>query len=314
VTPVEGLAGRAKRIWHRLAAWLVGVVLRPGAVYDPANFEFWERHGYHITPVHYYEPIPDTRELLAAPKGSASAWGLDLRPDYQLSLLRDEFPRFASEYNALPAKPAAEGEFSLSNDAFRGIDPLVYYCMIRHYQPGQVVEVGSGYSTLLAALAGRQNARPPRQVVIDPWPRDFIARGLIRVEHLAQKAEATAPELFLSLGENDILFVDSSHVVRTGGDVRYLLLDIVPRLAPGVIVHFHDIYLPFDYPREMAAERHIFWTEQYLLQAYLADNCRAEVLFGSHYVAQAHQQAVAAAFPQALELDGGSFWFRKGKG
>jgi hypothetical protein len=236
--------------------------------------------------------------------------GIDLRPEFQVKLLAEVFPLYSAQYNTFPINCSIDEGFYLDNDAFGGIDPHVYYCMIRHFQPRTIIEVGSGYSTLLGAQASKENATT-RLIVVDPWPRDFIASGIDGVEHIRRKVEEIDIDFFQQLRQHDILFVDSSHVVRTAGDVCYLILEVLPRLARGVIVHFHDIYFPYDYPKELLVERHAFWTEQYLLQGYLADNCKFQVLFASHFMAHEYRKEVKAAFPSALWWGGGSFWIRK---
>jgi hypothetical protein len=300
----------SKKKIHRAAAGAVSHILRPGAVADPANFELWQEQGYHITPVHFYQPIPDTRELRKTYPSPTTAAGIDLRQEFQLQLLQEVFASFAAELNALPVQPSDAGGFYLDNDAFLGIDPHVYYSMIRCFKPATVVEVGSGFSTLLGAQAARRN-RTTRYVCIDPWPREFVAGGVPDVEMVRQRVEETDIERFTQLRENDILFVDSSHVVRTGGDVNFMILEVLPRLAGGVVVHFHDIFLPFEYPQKWVLEDHRFWTEQYLLQAYLAENDRAEVLFAVNYMSKMCPEELKAVFPNALWHGGASFWFRK---
>jgi hypothetical protein len=294
---------------HRVIARLVGLVLRPGALYDARNFRLWENRGYHITPLHFYSPLPDTRDLEARDWALSDCAGIDLRPQAQLRLL-EAFSAFSSEYDALATEPGDRDEFYLGNDAFCGIDPHVYHSMIRYFRPRQILEIGSGYSTVLGARACRLN-RTTSYVCVDPWPREFVADGVTGVDLIRQRVEELDVNLLLQLQENDILFVDSSHVVRTGGDVSFLILEVLPRLSRGVIVHFHDIFLPFDYPKEWIVQRHRFWTEQYLLQAYLADNRKVEVLFASHFMSLTHPRPLRRAFPKALWLGGGSFWIRK---
>ena len=119
---------------------------------------------------------------------------------------------------------------------------------------------------------------------------------------------------FEALGENDILFIDSTHALRIGGDVQHEYLEILPRLRPGVLVHAHDVFLPAEYPREWIHESRFFWTEQYLLQAFLAFNERFAVLWGSHFMYMRHEQALARAFRPpgtTLPMTGGSFWMRR---
>jgi len=299
-----------KRHIHRLIARLVATVLRGGAVYDPVNFRIWESRGYHITPVNFYSPIPDTREIKERPLQYLVLPGIDLRPEFQRRLLREIFPEYSGEYNMLPINHSNGRGFYLDNDAFGGIDPHVYYCMIRHLQPSTIIEIGSGYSTLLGAQTSKKNTNT-KLITVDPWPPDFVASGLDNVELLYRRVEELDTGFFHQLQQNDILFVDSSHVVRTAGDVCFLILDVLPRLREGVIVHFHDIFIPYDYPREWLVEKHIFWTEQYLLQAYLADNPKVEVLFASNFMAHEHPHDLKITFPNALWWGGGSFWIRK---
>ncbi len=257
---------------------MVAVILRPGAVWDSENFRLWESHGYHITPIHFYYPIPDTRDLEKKDFQPSGCPGIDLRLEFQLRLLKESFAKFSQEYNTLPIKPTNSNAFYLDNDAFTGIDPYIYYCMIRNFKPKTVVEVGSGHSTVLGAQACQLSVST-RYVCIDPWPRDFISRGVPGIEFIRQKVEDLDLDMFLQLQQNDILFVDNSHVVRTAGDVCFIILEVLPRLAQGVIIQFHDIFLPFDYPKEWIVGQQRFYTEQYLLQAYLVENCHIEVLF-----------------------------------
>ncbi len=232
-----------------------------------------------------------------------------MRPLAQLTLLKETFAKFAQEYTTLPIQPSTAQSFYLANDAFNGIDPHVYYSMIRHFQPAMIVEVGSGHSTLLGAQASRLNSTT-RYVCIDPWPRDFILRGIPDVEFIRERVEDVDLDLFLQLQRNDILFIDSSHVVRTANDVCFLILEVLPRLAPGVVIHFHDIFLPFEYPQEWIVNEHRFWAEQYLLQAFLLQNSQAEVLFASHFISATYRQEVNDIFSNAQWIDGASFWIR----
>jgi hypothetical protein len=299
-----------KRYIHRLAAYFVALILRPGAIYDPENFRLWEARGYHITPLHYYFPIPDTRELQSRDLQQSELPGIDLRLGFQLDLLNEFFVKFSDEYAEFPIKPTDSTTFYLDNDAFNGIDPYVYYCMIRHFNPKMIVEVGSGYSTLLGAQAS-QLCESTRYVCIDPWPRDFIAKGVPNVELIRKKVEDLDLSLFQQLQPDDIFFIDSSHVIRMASDVCFNILEVLPRLAKGVIIHIHDVFLPFDYPVEWLVNQQRFWTEQYLLQAYLAENNHVEVLLSSNLISKYYPEEVRQVFPNALWLSGASFWIRK---
>ena len=120
-------------------------------------------------------------------------------------------------------------------------------------------------------------------------------------------------ETFTSLRENDILFIDSSHVCKIGSDVQFEFLEILPRLAPGVVVHVHDIFLPFEYPKTWVKDWHRFWNEQYLLQAFLCGNREFEVLWAGAWMQHRHPDLVEKSFPSfsANRNQMASFWIRR---
>jgi hypothetical protein len=276
-------------------------------------FPLWEEHGFHLTPVHFYQPIPDTRTLATADWDKDSELvGIDMRDEAQLDLLRNAFPRFRSEFEAFPLERTDDpSELSLDNPLFSGTDALVLYCMVRHFKPKSMIEIGAGFSTRLSALAARRNQHT-RLVSIEPYPDEGLKQGVPGLSELIERpVQDIEPALFEQLKRDDILFVDTSHVVRVGGDVNYLILEILPRLQSGVIVHFHDIFLPRDYPREWVLENYRFWTEQYLLHAFLSYNTAYEVLFANHYVGLKYGDLMRKCFPRSPWWGGLSFWMRR---
>jgi predicted O-methyltransferase YrrM len=273
-------------------------------------FPLWERFGLHLSPVHYYEPIPDTRTLTETIfERKSELIGIDLHESDQLNLLRSVFPQFRDEYAEIAAESRANRQgFYLNNAYFAGADALVYYAMVRHFKPRRIVEVGCGFSSLLAARACRRNGYGDL-VCIDPNPGQVLEDRLLALTTLIRKpVQDLELELFKQLEANDILFIDSSHVVKCGGDVNYLLLEIVPRLNPGVIVHLHDIFLPQDYSRYWIKHRYRFFTEQYLLQAFLTFNTEFRILFANRYMTINYEHEMAALFPSSSELANTSFW------
>jgi hypothetical protein len=276
-------------------------------------FRLWERQGFHVTPVHFYQPIPDTRSLPERLWNRPSALvGIDMNDALQLDLLRNQFPRFRREYDQFPAKPTgARGSFHFNNGLFDGSDALVAYCMIRHFQPRLIIEVGSGFSSLIAAEAIAKN-KDSALICIEPFPLDFLRQGFPGLRSLIEKkVEDIGLEFFSQLESGDVLFIDSSHTVKIGGDVNYLFLEVLPRLKPGVIVHVHDIFFPFDYPRDWVTEEFRFWTEQYLLHAFLTFNSEFEVLMANHYLAHYYLEDLKRTFPYSPWWSGGSFWMRR---
>ena len=276
-------------------------------------FPLWEKHGFHVTPVHFYQPIPDTRSL------SETLWdrpselvGVDMNDSVQLDLLRRQFSKFGHECEQLPTEPTEKPtRFYLNNGLFGGLDALVAYCMVRHFRPRSIVEIGSGFSSLILGEALTKNNKP-NLVCIDPSPQDFLRHNFPGLDSLIEKrVQEVDFDFFSQLNSNDILFIDSSHAVKIGGDVNYLILEVLPRLKPGVIVHIHDIFLPFEYRRDWVMEQFRFWTEQYLLQGFLTFNSEFEVLVANSYLNHYHQEDLKASFPTLSSWRGGSFWMRR---
>ena len=234
--------------------------------------------------------------------------GVDLGETAALQLLRTVFPTYRAEYEQFPRQPSPSGGFYLDNGYFEAVDAEALYCMVRHFRPRTVVEVGSGFSTFVTRLALQANAGNGRLVAIDPEPRTSIVGAI--GEHIQSPVQDVDPAVFAELAENDVLFVDSSHVVRTGGDVNFLIFDVFPRLQPGVLVHVHDVFLPYEYPRRWIAAGN---TEQYLLLAFLAYNRAFEVIWPGHYMRMRHLREVMKVFPSCSErTHPGSFWLRRG--
>jgi len=276
-------------------------------------FRLWERHGFHVTPVHFYQPIPNTQSLPETLWDRPSELiGIDMNDAVQLDLLRNHFPKFRDEYDQFPAEETSEpGRFSLKNGLFDGTDALVAYCMIRHFQPRLIIEVGSGFSSLVAAEA-MAKSEGSTLICIEPFPLDFLRKGFPGLRSLIEKkVEDIDTEFFSQLGSGDVLFIDSSHTVRIGGDVNYLFLEVLPRLKPGVIVHVHDIFSPFDYRRDWVMDELRFWGEQYLLQAFLTFNSEFEVLMANAYLGHRYMEDLKATFPNSPWWGGGSFWMRR---
>jgi Methyltransferase domain len=280
-------------------------------------FRLWERQGFHITPVHFYQPIPDTQTL------SGTLWsqpsklvGIDMNDSMQLDLLRKHFPKFRHEYENFPSEPPPG-----QRRPFRGVDALVAYCMVRHFQPRLIIEVGGGFSSLALGAAAAKNGGSGL-ICIEPFPQEFLREGCPGLKSLIEKkVQEIDLEFFAQLESGDILFIDSSHTVKIGGDVNYLFLEVLPRLRPGVIVHVHDIFLPFEYRRDWVVDEFRFWNEQYLLQAFLTLNPEFEVLMANRYLAHKYLEDVKAAFatfenlkadpPSSVRWAGGSFWMRR---
>jgi predicted O-methyltransferase YrrM len=284
------------------------------------TFPFWQRLGIHVTPNHFfYAPIPDTRTLPDRLwQQPTKLSGLQLREQEQLHFI-ERLSQFKKEYEAIPRHPQ-EGtqQFYLKNNSFESVDAEAYYSILRLYKPRRIIEIGAGFSTRLAAEAIAKNkSDDPHYLcdftVIEPYAPDFIRAGIPGVTQLIQKPVQEVPlHIFQELKENDILFIDSSHMLKIGSDVQYEYLEILPRLNPGVLVHVHDIFLPDEYPKEWITQLR-FWSEQYLLQAFLAFNSAFEILCMTHFLARKYPEQVSEAFSsfQPGKTQPGSFWMRR---
>jgi Methyltransferase domain len=210
--------------------------------------------------------------------------------------------------------------FHLVNGSFMAGDAHVYYAVLREQRPRRVVEVGAGRSTQVAVAAmaaNRAEGHDATLTAIDPSPPSYIASALVeRDQLLVAKVQDVDIDLLTGLERGDVFFIDSSHLVRGGGDVLFQLCEVVARLKPGVFVHFHDISLPKPYPRTYF-EQGLYWAEQYVLQTFLAFNSKFEIVWPATYLMVHHRefmettfpelQAMRAAFPLA---EPSSFWIR----
>lgn len=300
-----------------LAVQLARIIKR--FAFDPRYFDLWQTHGYHVKPVSFYSPLPDTQELpdeLWSPAAKSS--GIDWNEAGQLRLLDLFHQDYAEEYKNIPrSKQSDQPHFYLGNVSFESVDAEVFYCMVRHLRPRQIIEIGSGYSTLLAAEALKVNSdegQLSKLTAIEPYPPKFLSEELpVPINLIAQPVQSVPLECFSTLEKNDILFIDSSHVCKIGSDVQYEFLEILPRLAPGVVVHIHDIFLPAEYPKQWVKDWHRFWNEQYLLQAFLCLNPHFEVIWAGSYMHLHHSDKLTAAF-DSYDPDQNwpaSFWIRR---
>jgi SAM-dependent methyltransferase len=277
---------------------------------DGDYFRLLEEKGIHLLPVDHYQPIPDTRRLgddLWDVEPRETLPGVDLNTKGQLELLTKRFPKFRDEYDAFSTGDSSEAGFSLGNPEFSGTDALAYYCMVRTFSPARIIETSPGPFTMVAIEAARRN-KPSPVISVAPQTRDSVVQEA-GVE--MERVDEMGIQVFQALGENDILFLDSSHVSRIGGDVNYLYLKVLPKLKPGVIVHVRDIFLPYEYPKQWVLGEKRFWNEQYLLHAFLAFNSDWEVLLANNYLAWHFSDAMKKTFPKSPWWGGGSFWMRR---
>jgi len=281
----------------------------------PRFQRFADAAGFQIRTSHYYEPTYRESDLPADTNVERSLPAIDLGEAGQLALLRE--CRFADELRAIPLEQANPTEFGYRNPSYSFGDAEMLYNIIRLKRPSRIIEIGSGHSTLMAQHAIAANRRHDasygcEHVCIEPYEMPWLERTGVTV--LRERVEKLDLALFDTLGKDDILFIDSSHVIRPWGDVLKEIHEIIPRLASGVIIHVHDIFTPRDYPEPWLRTERRLWNEQYLLEAFLAFNRAFEVLSALNWLKHNHFDALAAACPMLAEhpdAEPGAFWFRR---
>lgn len=264
-------------------------------------------HGCLPMRVHYYSPVPDIADLDRRDVWSrrSALAGIEWDEEKHLRLMNELADRFGHECEWPHEYAGDDAQYYTGISGFSFGCAALTHSLIRSNKPRKVIEVGSGSSTKVIAAAIRKNRSelaPTEFVVVDPHADPGIGAldGVSRV--ITKPVEEVEIGEFAGLAAGDVLFVDSSHTVRIGGDVNYLILDVLPVLAPGVIVHFHDIPMPFEYASVYYhnPKFRMFWTESYLLQAFLIFNRNYEILLPINNIITMHQQAFQQAWPHYL--------------
>ena len=273
--------------------------------------------GYTLITDHFYQPIPNRQEIMTYAGKERPLSSIEWHLDKQTELVKYLLEKYALEFNNKEIFSA----FGYSEDSSALIsgDAEVLYAMVREKKPSRVIEIGSGGSTKIIAAALRMNFRENSQksqlISIEPYPQDFlkdfanVSQDFLEFSLLTQKVEAVDLSVFESLQTNDILFVDSSHVFKSGSDVEFEFLQVYPRLKTGVLVHIHDIFFPYDYPIEWNLKESRYWNEQYFLETFLQFNKKFQVLASlsmvSHYNNSVFLDNINAYNEERLP---GSFW------
>jgi hypothetical protein len=263
----------------------------------------------------FYSPIPDLKNIPEATWARESELaGIHFDLEQQLGYLGELGP-YLDEFRPPEQENRDADGYFLENGSYGRVDADVLYAIIRAAKPKRIIELGSGYTTLVAAQASLENEREgaaAEYVAFDPYPG--VARpdlpGLTEFARLP--AEELPTECFAALGANDLLIVDTTHTVKLGGDVNHVVLDILPTLDSGVLVHFHDIFLPWEYPRKWAEDYGLFWNEQYLLQAFLSLNDEFEILCALYALARRRPDKLREVIRSWRDdTVPGAFWIRR---
>jgi hypothetical protein len=270
-------------------------------------------------PGHFYGPITDLDEVrefedLIFKQEQKEIPGIFLNEEEQLQLARE----FAAYYPEMPFPEHKQDSYRyyFINDQYSYTDAIILYSFLRHFKPGKVIEVGSGYSS--AIMLDTNNAFFKNKIgftFIDPNPERLERlinnedRSSCRI--YAEKVQKVPLEVFQELKDGDILFIDGSHVSKTGSDINHILFHIFPLIAAGVIIHIHDIFYPFEYPSEWVYEGRN-WNESYLLRAFLSHNSDYKILFWNSFMHR-HHGGSFAQMSNCYKNYGGSIWLRKVK-
>lgn len=300
-----------------LSALLLKLIRRVGVYRMRISKMVFEAVGVFPIRDHYYEPMFNPRHLRRSLREDRGLPGIDLNLQGQLDLLA-RF-RFGEEQMRFPRNKRGELEYYYNNPNFGPGDAEFLYGMMRLFKPSTILEVGSGMSTLMAKNAiaanrAEQSSYHCRHVCIEPYEMPWLNK-LGGVEVLRKPVEEIDRAEFASLGRNDILFIDSSHVIRPQGDVVLEYLEILPILRPGVLVHIHDIYTPKDYPDAWVIEQVRLWNEQYLVEAFLSFNGSFRVIAALNYLRHHFPERLAEKCPvlgeSMIGAEPGSLWLAR---
>jgi len=264
---------------------------------------------------HYYEPLFNDKRLTKSLSDERSLPGLDFREKEQIKLLKQL--KYQSEFNEFLSKEQKKPNsyaFKLENDNFESGDAEFLFNFVRHIKPKKVVEIGCGSSTKILAQALKLNKAETsidyQHICVEPFEQPWLEH-FPEITLKRQKIEEVDASIFSQLIKNDLLFIDSSHVIRPQGDVLYEYLEIIPGLNPGVYVHVHDIFTPRDYLESWIKEDVKFWNEQYLLEATLSKNDSYEITAALNFLKHKRYKDLKVVCQHlSEEREPGSFYFR----
>lgn len=264
---------------------------------------------------HYYEPLFNAKHLRYALDEERTLPGINFNEDEQIEIL-NKF-KYNEELKSFPLEDRDQIEYYYHNMNFSAGDSEYLYNIIRFFKPKKIIEIGSGHSTLMAINAINKNKEENKRyknmhICIEPFEMPWLNQ--LNIEVIREKVEDIDKKIFKQLAKNDILFIDSSHVIRPQGDVLFEYLEILPILKSGVIVHIHDIFTPRDYSHKLIVEEVTLWNEQYLLEAFLSFNTEYKIIGAVNYLKHNHFTELSSKCPILKKepyREPGSFWIQK---
>jgi predicted O-methyltransferase YrrM len=285
----------------------------------PLNHKLLFRIGVFPVIDHYYEPLFNPKYIRQSLSKDRFLPSIDLNIEEQLAILK-RF-NFNSELTEIPVEKSETLEYYYNNYSFLSGDGEFLYNMVRTFKPGKIIEIGSGFSTLMANKAVAKNIEENRDyscqvICIEPYEHAWLEK--LNVKVMRSLVEDVDLSFFEQLNQNDILFIDSSHIIKPQGDVLFLFLHVLPILKPGVIIHVHDIFTPKDYLEEWIIKKNRFWNEQYLLEAFLSFNDKFKIIGALNFLRHFYYHDLAEKCPimkkqieDGLPREPGSLWMKK---
>ena len=307
---------RLRKVWHGVLE-----VRNAVAIVKSANY----RYLRFAPPGHFYSPLPDYDEINSSAqtlfdRSAVSIPGVDLNENHQLELCE----RFAAFHKEIPFgdEPSDQNRYHFNNPYFSYGDAVALYSMMRSFRPERIIEVGSGFSS--AAMLDTDEHffdRNTSFTFIEPFPErldELLTNQDKQKKQVLDKPVQQVPlSVFEQLEKNDILFIDSSHVMKAGSDLSFLMFSVLPVLKPGVVIHFHDVMWPFEYPRKWFNNGRA-WNEAYMLRTFLMHNTAYEMLFFNSWLAEHHRPMLKRNLPLMLRhpnskitYSNSSLWIRK---
>jgi len=313
-SPLASARSLSRRVGDRLGTPLAYRRLRGEHSQLRATYQTW------VPPGHFYSPYPDLdeyeRRVAALVDPDRPLLGIDMREKDQLALLDELVPLVADApfpEHRPEGDDAPRWRYWYDNFAYGYGDGIVLHGMLRHLAPRRIVEVGSGFSSAMM-LDTVDGWLPGTELTfVEPYPE--LLESLLRPGDEARvtihrrAVQDVEDEVFASLGAGDVLFVDSTHVVKAGSDVNHLVFEVFPRLAQGVWIHLHDIFYPFEYPADWVREGRA-WHEGYLLRAFLSFNPHFAIRWFQDFLWQHHREALLR-MPAVAAKAGGNIWLER---
>jgi predicted O-methyltransferase YrrM len=281
------------------------------------EFKTKTKNTEFFPPGHYYSAIPsleDREAFLAQPLPEQEFLGINLNTERQFELLT----RFRKYYDECPFRDTKSGDlrYYYVNPSYSYTDALTLYSMLREFKPRRIIEIGSGYSScVMLDTAEFFLDSSINFTFIEPYPEllhSLIKENDKKHTFIPARLQDVNRDVFKSLDANDILFVDSTHVSKLGSDVNRIIFEILPILRRGVLIHFHDIFWPFEYPSDWI-RKGIAWNEAYILRAFLEFNKNFEIVFFASFLHQHQHDWFQENMPLCLKNKGGNIWIKRKK-